>query len=383
MNYGYIAWANLTHRLSRNILNASLLAIGIATLIVIFSLKQTIDHKIEREATITDIAVGSKGSPLQILLSHIFHLDIANSNIDYDIVKKIKRLQGVESVSLISMGDNFERSKILGVSSNFLENADFSLLTGQSIKDEFDAIIGYNLQSKLKIGQSFETVHGLAEEGDHHDDHYKVVGILQKTDTIYDNMIFTSLESYWDVHNHGHHRHKLELTGILIKTKSPIFTYNLTDRINKKLNVQAVNIRLTLAQTMVKFAKLFNILQFFGLIFIIASLLSIILILLNRISEQKAEYALMIALGARYLNIFRQLFYENLILLSFSLISAALISFGFASYFNSLGLDVTRAMLMPATYLIIALLAINFLISVIFTLVIAKSEPSRILRHEY
>src|SRR5690606_2974461 len=76
----------------------------------------------------------------------------------------------------------------------------------------FEAVIGSEVARKrgLGIGDEFFTAHGLSEDGHVHDDHpFKIVGILEKSGSIVDNLILCNLESVWDVHglHHGDHDH--------------------------------------------------------------------------------------------------------------------------------------------------------------------------------
>ena len=59
----------------------------------------------------------------------------------------------------------------------------------------------------LNIGSTFTGSHGIGESiHDHGDFEYEVVGILEQTGEVIDQLLLTPLESVWDVHPDDHQK---------------------------------------------------------------------------------------------------------------------------------------------------------------------------------
>ena len=92
-----------------------------------------------------DAVVGSKGSPLQLVLSSIHHVDIPTGNISYKDAKKIMKHPAIKIGIPISLGDNFQNYRIVGTDKRFLNLYNTSLNTGSIWNKPMQAVIGYNL----------------------------------------------------------------------------------------------------------------------------------------------------------------------------------------------------------------------------------------------
>ena len=174
-----------------------------------------------------DVVVGAKGSPLQLILSAIHHIDIPTGNISYKNDLKIIKDPAIKSGIPISVGDNFQNFRIIGTNKIILKLYKANLKIGSIWEKPMQSIIGYNVANvtQLKVDKFFVGSHGLIDTGDvHAEQPYKVVGILNKTGTIIDNLILTSLESVWSLHsnetNNIKNNSNLEVTALLLKYKN-------------------------------------------------------------------------------------------------------------------------------------------------------------------
>ena len=70
-----LAVAYLRQRFFATALNILLLAMGVATIIMVLLLTHQAQQAMGRDAKNIDLVVGAKGSPLQIILSTIYQLD--------------------------------------------------------------------------------------------------------------------------------------------------------------------------------------------------------------------------------------------------------------------------------------------------------------------
>ena len=76
-----LALAYLRDRLASTLLNVVLLALGIATIVAMQLTMARIEAHAERDAAGVDLVVGAKGSPLQLVLSALYQVDIPTGNI--------------------------------------------------------------------------------------------------------------------------------------------------------------------------------------------------------------------------------------------------------------------------------------------------------------
>jgi putative ABC transport system permease protein len=62
-------------------LNVLVLALGLGSLAVILMAQQRVQQALERDVAGIDVVVGAKGSPLQLILAGVYHLDVPPGNI--------------------------------------------------------------------------------------------------------------------------------------------------------------------------------------------------------------------------------------------------------------------------------------------------------------
>ena len=58
-----------------------LLALGVATLTFVVLVQGQLSKQLARDAQGIDLVVGAKGSPLQLILSALYHVDVPTGNV--------------------------------------------------------------------------------------------------------------------------------------------------------------------------------------------------------------------------------------------------------------------------------------------------------------
>lgn len=212
MNNLQLVWKNIIQQLGSTLLSILLTAFGVAILCVIYITGNTFEKQLTSNTKNIDLVVGAKGSPLQLILSSLYHVDNPTGNIALAQARQLGENPFIEMAVPISLGDNFKGHRVIGTEPSYLEFYGLSIQNGELWKTSFEAVIGSEVARKrgLGIGDEFFTAHGLSEDGHVHDDHpFKIVGILEKSGSIVDNLILCNLESVWDVHglHHGDHDH--------------------------------------------------------------------------------------------------------------------------------------------------------------------------------
>ena len=208
MNIWKITLQNIKSKPLYTFLSVFTLALSVGLLLGIQQLKSSFKHQIEKNLAGIDLVVGAKGSPLQLVLASVLHLDNPTGNISYKDAKKIGKNPLIKTAVPISYGDNYKGYKIVGTTDDFLKLYKAELEKGTTTKKSLEVVIGATIAEKLKlsIGDTFLSSHGLIEnEIDVHNDVFTVVGILKPTYQAIDRLIITKLESIWDVHDHHDH----------------------------------------------------------------------------------------------------------------------------------------------------------------------------------
>jgi putative ABC transport system permease protein len=304
------------------LLNVILLALGIAVITVLLLFSNQLKEKIADNTKGIDLVVGAKGSPLQLILCNIFHIDFPTGNIKLFEANRLAKHRLVKSAIPLALGDSYQNFRIVGTSRQYSELYNAELTTGEWWLADMDVVVGATAAEllKLKTGDTFESSHGLTKEGSDHEAHpFIVKGILKKTNSVIDNLILTNVSSIWNVHDeHSEEAHDVdsisnpsllvpaanasdstkEITSLLIKYRNPIAALQLPRYINGLTSMQA-------ASPSFEAARLFSILGVgieamtgFAYVIIFISALSIFIALYNSLKERKYDLAIMRSMGA-------------------------------------------------------------------------------------
>ena len=208
MTLWQITLQNIKSKPIHSVLSIVMLSISIALFLGISQLEQAFKHQLNNNLGGIDMVIGAKGSPLQLVLSSVLHIDNPTGNIPYSEAKKIEANPMIDKAIPVSYGDNFKGYRIVGTTAEFLNIYDAEFYKGRAVKAAMEVVIGSQIaqQLELKIGATFKSAHGLvANDFDIHDDTFEVVGILKPTHKLIDRLIICNLESVWEVHDHDNH----------------------------------------------------------------------------------------------------------------------------------------------------------------------------------
>lgn len=211
MNTFKLVWKNISRQKSAALLSILLTAFGITILTVLYISSDILEKQLENNSKNIDLVVGAKGSPMQLILSSLYHVDNPTGNIPLSDADQIAQNPLVQQAVPISLGDNFKGHRIIGTSPAFLELYELKIQEGRNWNQSFEAVLGSEVARKhqLKPGDRIYGAHGLSADAHTHDEHpFTVVGILKPAHNVVDNIILCNLESVWDVHGIAHdHEH--------------------------------------------------------------------------------------------------------------------------------------------------------------------------------
>ena len=216
MNTLQLVWKNISQQWGSTLLSIILTAFGVAILVSIYITSDTFEKQLDSNSKQVDLVVGAKGSPLQLILSSLYHVDNPTGNIKLAEAEKLMDNPFIEKAVPISLGDNFKGHRIVGTDTSFMSLYDLQLADGRLWDKSYEVVIGSETarKNKLKIGDQVHGAHGLAENAHVHEDHpFTIVGILKPSGSIVDNLLLSNLESVWDIHGIGHEDHDHEHEG--------------------------------------------------------------------------------------------------------------------------------------------------------------------------
>jgi putative ABC transport system permease protein len=304
---------SLRYLLSRPLaalLNLLLLTLGLASISFVTLVSTQIDRAFQRDLAGIDLVVGAKGSPMQLILAGVFHIDVAPGNIPLAEVNQLAANPLVKSLVPLSLGDAFRSHRIVGTTPQFLAHYGLQLAQGRAWSQPMEAVVGAAVPATTGLvpGVRFSGSHGLGTGGDPHADKpYQVTGVLVPCGCVADRLILTSLESVWHVHEHematDEEDRKLleaerEVTVALVSYKTPLAAVSLPRMINTQTEMQAAApaIEVTRLARMIGVGR--EVLQGLGAVLLATAALSVFIALWNAVRERRADLAMLRMLGA-------------------------------------------------------------------------------------
>ncbi|NBW48879.1 MAG: ABC transporter permease, partial [Betaproteobacteria bacterium] len=198
----FFAWRYLWSRPLGAALNLLLLSLGLASITFLLLVGAQLSKAFDRDLAGIDVVVGAKGSPMQLILSGVLHIDVPPGNVPLQAVNELVKNPLVAKIIPISLGDNFGGYRIAGTSTAYVDHYDAQLAQGALWTQPMQAVLGSAVAKRmgLQLGQTFVGSHGLGAGGHTHGENaYTVVGILQPSGSVLDRLILTDTASVWKV----------------------------------------------------------------------------------------------------------------------------------------------------------------------------------------
>jgi putative ABC transport system permease protein len=372
MNIGRLSLKNILSKPLSTGLSLVLLALGVG----IFSLMLQIDRHLQSQRTNTirgiDMVVRAKGSPLQLILSAVFQIDVPTGNISFSEAEALQENRLVEFGIPLSYGDSYESFRIVGTTQKYPELYTAIIAEGHLWKNSLEVTLGSKVAGKtgLHVGDTFLGSHGLSDGGHvHKEKAYVVTGIFEPSGSVIDQLILTGLESVWDIHD-SHSAHKEEsihaasgsiearedrkqildaeknnmehdhegadhehhdpqestdtnsknedhadgrkITAMLIKFRNPIAMVQLPRMVNEKTNMQAALPNYELLKLFSLMGIAVNMINILALAIMLVSGLSVFISLYLAFKERTYEMALLRTYGATRSQLLRMVLLEGL-----------------------------------------------------------------------
>ncbi len=327
MNLASISFSYLRARALSTILNVLLLALGIAIITLLLLTTAQLEERMGRDARGIDLVAGAKGSPMQVILSAIYHLDVPTGNIPLKEAKEIAGHRMVKHTIPLALGDSYKGFRIVGTNHDYLRHYGGKLAAGRAWDKPLEAVLGAEVaeRERLKVGDKFTGAHGVGDKpGDEHGESpYVVTGVLARSGSVLDRLVLTSVESVWAVHDEHQGMDKKdkaasdedkEITALLIQYASPLAVAVLPRYINNNSTMQAASPAYETARLFSIIGVGVNVLRGFALVLILSAGLSLFIALYNALNERRYDLAVMRALGARPSKLLALMLFEGLLL---------------------------------------------------------------------
>ena len=327
MNLASLSASYLRARPLNTALSLLLLALGVGTIVLLLLVVGQVEERMYRDARGIDLVVGAKGSPMQLILSGIYHADAPTGNIPLAEAQALAKHRLIKRAIPLALGDGWKGYRVVGAGHEYPAHYGAKPAAGRLWEKPMEAVLGAEVAARTGagVGARFAGSHGVTGQGEEHGAApYEVVGVLGRTGSVLDRLVLTSIESVWQVHEQEHGpqdkedrtamREDREVTVLLLQYASPLAAATLPRQINSKSELQA-------ASPAYETARLFRIvgagveaLRAFALILILAAGLSVFIALYNALEERRYDLAVMRTLGASPARLFGMLLAEGLLL---------------------------------------------------------------------
>ncbi len=350
MNLILLSWNYIKSKPLNTTLNILLLSLGLSIILVLMLISRQMQENITRNAKGVNLVVGAKGSPLQLILCNVYHIDFPTGNIPLKSAIGLSRNSLIKNSIPLALGDSYKGIRLVGTNTDYVSLYNGQIKEGTLWSSDLQVVLGSAAAKKLKlnIGDTFESQHGMSEGGmEHEDNPFQVVGILSPTGTVLDNLILTSIESIWMMHHHeeDHHEHlqdsmvtelgitfaldeleEKEITSLIIQYAGPMGAVQLPRLINKNTNMQAASPAFETARLFTLIGVGVEVVNGFAYLIMFIAALSIFIALYNSLKERKYDLAMMRSMGASRKLLLVHIILEGLIITLFGGLTGLLVS---------------------------------------------------------
>ena len=217
MNMPMLIWKSIRHHWLSSGLAVASIGLGTALFVSVSSLREQAHANFTDVGIGIDAVLGPKGSPLQIVLNAVYHLEEMPGKIRWSYYKKVASDPIVEEAVPFCTGHSYAGYRVNAIEREFLEHFEylpgkcFSFISekggeGRLFQQRDEAVAGAVVARALNLhlGSVFNPVCGV-RSGDpvHENDQIRIVGILAPTGTPHDRAIYIPLNTFYTLEGHG------------------------------------------------------------------------------------------------------------------------------------------------------------------------------------
>lgn len=330
-----LAWQSLLNRKITALLTVLAIAISVTLLLGVEKIRTETKRSFLSTLSGTDLVIGARTGPVQLMLYSVFRMGNATNNIDWKSYQHLQQHPLVKWTIPLSLGDSHQGFRVLGTDQGYFTHYQYGdhqplkIRQGKVFADIFDAVIGADVAKKLgySVGESIVLAHGAGKTSfmKHSDKPFTVVGILAPTGTPVDQTIHVSLAGIEAIHlgwekgvpamgkprvtAEQARQQKLEpktITAALVGLKSKVATFRLQREINeyKDEPLTAVLPGVALAELWSLLSVAEHALLIISAFVVATGLIGMLTSILMSLNERRREMAILRSVGARPVHIF-------------------------------------------------------------------------------
>ncbi|HEU4662863.1 MAG TPA: ABC transporter permease [Dokdonella sp.] len=324
-----LALKSLRNRFATAALTAFTIGLSVALVLCVERVRTEARRSFASTVSGTDLIVGARSGPVNLLLYSIFHIGDATNNVSWQSYREIAAWPEVAWSVPISLGDSHRGFRVMGTTRAFFERYRFgarhalAFAEGRAFDDLYDAVVGAEVARKLGYapGQSIVLSHGTGRIAiaEHADKPFRIAGVLAPTGTPVDATVLVSLEAIEAIHvdwqsgtripgqsvsaeaaRHADLTPKT-ITAFLLGLKNRIATFGVQRDINdyEAEPLLAILPGVTLQQLWSLVGVAENALLAVSALVVLVGLAGMVTALMTTLGERRREMAVLRAVGAR------------------------------------------------------------------------------------
>lgn len=323
-----IAWKSARFRRTSLLLTVFTIAISVTLLLGVDKIRKESRTSLLNTVSQTDLIVGARSSPSNLLLYSVFRIGNATNNVTWETYQSIAEMDEVAWTVPISLGDSHRGFRVMGTSTDYFEYYQYGdkrslvLESGDEFDQVFETVLGADVADDLgyEIGQEVIISHGIttADFAAHDDKPFTVVGILERTGTPVDRTVHVSLEGIEAVHVDWQNGSRspvtlsaeqallfdltpTSITAFMVGLENRAQTFQVQRAINDTRSepLSAILPSATLSEFWRTIAPVEQAMFVISAFVLVAGLLGMLTTILSTLNERRREIAVLRAIGAR------------------------------------------------------------------------------------
>lgn len=319
------------------------IALAVTLLLGIERVRQDVREGFSQSVSGTDLIVGARASPLQLVLYSVFRLGEATQNMSWASAQWLSAHPAVAWTVPVSLGDSHRGYPVVGTSPEYFEHFRYGdgrmlrFAAGGPFDGIFEAVLGAEVAGQLGYARGDEIIlsHGIGGTRlvQHADKPFTVVGVLARTGTPVDRSVHIGLAGMEAIHLDWQGgaplpglnippelvtRFDLEpkaITALLVGLESRAAVFRVQREVNRFADepLMAVLPGVALAQLWQVVGVAEQALLLISGLVVVVSLAGLVAAMLTGLDQRRRELAILRASGARPGDVFALLAMEGVL----------------------------------------------------------------------
>lgn len=353
-----LAIKSLRNRAFSTTLTVISICLSVTLLLTVERAKRAAEEGFTQTISRTDLIVGARSGPLQLILYTVFNMGSATHNISYEAYQEVAKKPTVAWTIPYSLGDGHRGYRVVGTNEDFFKQYHYrgyqkiEMANGTPFKDIWDVVIGADVADKLdyKLGNRIVIAHGVTKtEGviKHDDKPFVITGIMKPTGTPLDRAVYVTLEGMEALHmdwqdgaapteENRISKDKItkesikinSITAFFVGAKTRIDTLRLQREINdfKGEPLLAIIPGVVLSELWQGLSYVDGVLRGISWMVVLVGFLGMLIALTTTLNERRREMAIFRAVGAKSSQIVGLLVFESALLTLIGVVSGVVLS---------------------------------------------------------